>query len=112
MKKMFCLITPIDYFIYFTLCEASFQVNQSCQTLLSISKMAEKWVHKNIKFWKINKHILLVLVLKYHYKRLKFYHKLILSGQIIFYFSTYRAITAYVGEILLSKYNWNYVLVS
>ena len=42
--KKFCLITSVD-FIYFTLYEASF-FNRS---LLSISKMAEKRVHKKIK---------------------------------------------------------------
>ena len=40
----------------------------------------------------------------YHYKRLKFYHKLIFWLDYNFYFSIRRAIAAYVSEIRLSQY--------
>ena len=48
-EKMFCLITSNDFYLLYPLSGLSFQVNQNCPSLLSISKMAEKQVHKKIE---------------------------------------------------------------
>ena len=96
---MFCLITSIYFFIFILPFYSLFKSTLS--NFAFYFQDGGKRVHKMVEV--LENELTYFEVIAYHYKRLKFYHKII-SGRIVFYFSIRGAITAYVGEIRLSQY--------
>ena len=106
-KTMFCLITSINFFFFFFFLRPLFQVNKSCRTSLTISKMAKKRTCLKIEFlWSKKKHILMVWVIICSHKRLNLYHKIIFGKDYFIFFKPHSRKCLRWRKLIIPVYNW------